>query len=43
MKAYEIGAPYLSAKVTIIIKDVGPHFMKRGRVVYRSMNQDISA
>ena len=43
MKAYEIGAPFLSATITIVIKDVGPHFMKRGRGIYKPMNQDFNA
>lgn len=43
MKAYEMGAPFLSAQITIVIKDVGPHFMKRGRIIYKPMNQDSNA
>ncbi len=43
MKAYEIGAPFLSAQITIIIKDVGPHYMKRGRIIYKPLKQDSNA
>ena len=38
MKAYEIGAPFLTAQITIVMNDVGPYFMKRGRVIYKPMN-----
>ena len=26
-----------------MMKDVGPHFMKRGRVIFKPMNQDYNA
>ena len=37
MKAYELGAPYTSAQITIIM-GAGTHYMKRGRTIYKAMN-----